>query len=82
VDDRSRIASLESELRLLPDLQKKTATSAALEVDSETLRSDLTKLKAELDCLNDAVMVSAKESKRPGAWSSFKQWLAEALVER
>jgi hypothetical protein len=78
VDDRTKIATLESELRLLPDLQKGIDQSRILSINSENMRRDLSKVKAELDRLKVGGTEADMAAKKRSAWSSFRQWVAGA----
>lgn len=72
VDDRSKIASLESELKLLPDLQRGRHAAFPSPTDAETLRDDLSKLQAEVDRLSQSpILVSLIKAKMPlSGWLS------------
>jgi hypothetical protein len=78
VDDRTKIATLESELRLLPDLQKGIDQSRILSINSENMRRDLSKVKAELDRLKVGGTEADMVAKKRSAWASFRQWVAGA----
>jgi hypothetical protein len=81
VEDRTKIATLESELRLLPDVQKGLDQSRILSINSENMRRDLSKVKAELDRLKIGGSESDMVAKKRSAWSSFRQWVAGADSE-
>lgn len=49
VEDRAKIASLETQIKLLPDLQAQADRAMAVAIHTEDFRSDLTKVKFELE---------------------------------
>ena len=49
VEDRAKIAGLETQLNILPDLQAQADRAMMVAVRTEDYRSELTKIKFELD---------------------------------
>lgn len=49
VEDRAKIASLETQIKLLPDLQAQADRAMAVAIHTEDFRADLTKVKFELE---------------------------------
>ncbi len=75
VEDRSKIATLESEIRLLPDLQKGMDQSRILSINSENMRRDLSKVKAELDRLKSGGTETEVVARKRSVWTSFRHWV-------
>jgi hypothetical protein len=80
VDDKAKIATMESQLRYLPDYQRLHALPAAkpapvADTDNEDLRADLTKVKAELQNIkNSAFKSNLDNAPKP---QGIKAWLAK-----
>lgn len=66
VEDRAKIASLETELKLLPDLQEQADRAMAVAFKTEEFRSELHKVKYELE-KNRIASVRKDMYKGPGA---------------
>ena len=76
VEDKAKLATLESQMRYLPDYQRMQAapseSPAALATDD--LRADLTKVKAELLTIKNTAFKAGFD--QTAKWS-FKSWLAK-----
>lgn len=78
VEDRARIATLETELRLLPDLQEQADRAMAVAFKTEDFRAELHKVKYELQAYR---AVSARRSvpRGPRAWlNTVRRWFLRA----
>jgi hypothetical protein len=73
VDDRANLARLEAELRLLPDLQNQADRAIAVAINTDDFRSDLTKVKFELERLRLAKVREEVGNKR-GFWTGVRGW--------
>ncbi len=73
VDDRANMARLEAELRLLPDLQNQADRAIAVAINTDDFRSDLTKVKFELERLRLAKVREEVGNKR-GFWTGVRGW--------
>jgi hypothetical protein len=73
VDDRANMARLEAELRLLPDLQNQADRAIAVAINTDDFRSDLTKVKFELERLRLAKVREEVGNKR-GLWTGVRGW--------
>lgn len=73
VDDRANMARLEAELRLLPDLQNQADRAIAVAINTDDFRSDLTKVKFELERLRLAKVREEIGNKR-GFWTGVRGW--------
>ncbi len=73
VDDRANMARLEAELRLLPDLQNQADRAIAVAINTDDFRSDLTKVKFELEKLRLAKVREEVGNKR-GFWTGVRGW--------
>lgn len=73
VDDRANMARMEAELRLLPDLQNQADRAIAVAINTDDFRSDLTKVKFELERLRLAKVREEVGNKR-GFWTGVRGW--------
>lgn len=73
VEDRANMARLEAELRLLPDLQNQADRAIAVAINTDDFRSDLTKVKFELEKLRLAKVREEVGNKR-GFWTGVRGW--------
>ncbi len=78
VEDRARIASLETELKLLPDLQEQADRAMAVAFKTEEFRSELHKVKYELE-KNRIASVRKDMYKGPrGMMTRVRHWFIKA----
>lgn len=78
VEDRARIATLETELRLLPDLQEQADRAMAVAFKTEDFRAELHKVKYELQAYR-AVSSRRSVPRGPRAWlSTVRRWFLKA----
>lgn len=78
VEDRARIATLETELRLLPDLQEQADRAMAVAFKTEDFRAELHKVKYELQAYR-AVSARSRVPGGPRAWlNSVRRWFLKA----
>lgn len=78
VDDRARLAALESELRLLPELQNQSDAALALAISAEDVRRDLSKVKVELEKFKSAPPQTIDTVvEKPSIWGSFRGWFSK-----
>ncbi|MBX9666288.1 MAG: hypothetical protein K2X93_01665 [Candidatus Obscuribacterales bacterium] len=78
VEDRARIATLETELRLLPDLQEQADRAMAVAFKTEEFRSELHKVKFELERYRFA-SVRGHVERGPRFWlTRVRRWLLKA----
>ena len=80
VEDRSKLATLESQARLLPDFQKNNAqanAAAATAANSDMLLRDLGKVKAEVERLKGSrgQNFATGDINSGSFWSKFTRWL-------
>ena len=73
VDDRANLARLETELKLLPDLQNQADRAIAVAINTDDFRSDLTKVKFELERLRLA-KVRDEVGNKKGFWTGVRGW--------
>jgi hypothetical protein len=73
VDDRANLARLETELKLLPDLQNQADRAIAVAINTDDFRSDLTKVKFELERLRLAKVRDELGNKK-GFWTGVRGW--------
>lgn len=73
VDDRANLARLETELKLLPDLQNQADRAIAVAINTDDFRSDLTKVKFELERLRLA-KVREEVGNKKGFWTGVRGW--------
>ena len=78
VEDRAKIASLETELKLLPDLQEQADRAMAVAFKTEEFRSELHKVKYELE-KNRIASVRKDMYKGPrGMMTRVRHWFIKA----
>lgn len=75
VEDRARIAGLETQLNILPDLQAQADRAMMVAVKTEDYRSELTKIKFELDRFRLHRVRSEVEQKKGTIWKKIQRWL-------
>ncbi len=75
VEDRARIASLETQLSILPDLQAQADRAMMVAIKTEDYRSELTKVKFELDRFRLFRVRSEVEKKKGTVWTRIQRWL-------
>jgi hypothetical protein len=81
VEDRSRIASLEAELRLLPDLQNQADRAIAAAINTEDFRRELTKMKFEIERVRLAKVREEIDRSKRSFWSGVRGWLFKVQEE-
>lgn len=78
VEDRARIATLETELRLLPDLQEQADRAMSVAFKTEEFRSELHKVKFELERYRFA-NVRGHIERGPRIWMTrVRRWFLKA----
>jgi hypothetical protein len=75
VDDRSRIATLEAQLSLLPDLQAQADRAMSVAVRTDEYRTELTKMKFELDRFRLFRVRVEAEQKKGSVFNRIQKWL-------
>jgi hypothetical protein len=75
VEDKAKLATLESQMRYLPDYQRlhTQPSPSAPSKDAEELRADLTKVKDELQNIKNTAFKSGLDNTK---WSGLKGWIA------
>ncbi|MCA9801535.1 MAG: hypothetical protein KC777_06090 [Cyanobacteria bacterium HKST-UBA02] len=74
VEDRARIATLETELRLLPDLQEQADRAMAVAFKTEEFRTELHKVKFELEKNRIAAVRRDMYSGPKGVLTRVRRW--------
>jgi hypothetical protein len=75
VEDRSRIATLEAQLNLLPDLQAQADRAMSVAVRTDEYRTELTKMKFELDRFRLFRVRVEAEQKKGSVFNRIQKWL-------
>ncbi|HEY9784445.1 MAG TPA: hypothetical protein V6D17_03515 [Candidatus Obscuribacterales bacterium] len=75
VEDRAKIAHLEAQIRLLPDLQQQADRANRNAVEAEDFRCELAKVKSELERLRIAKVREESEMIKRSWWSGLTDWL-------
>ncbi len=75
VEDRARIAGLETQLSILPDLQAQADRAMMVAVRTEDYRAELTKVKFELDRFRLFRVRSEVEKRKGTVWTKIQRWL-------
>ncbi|MBU6450251.1 MAG: hypothetical protein KGS72_00620 [Cyanobacteria bacterium REEB67] len=75
VEDRSRIATLEAQLSLLPDLQAQADRAMSVAVRTEEYRGELNKMKFELDRFRLFRVRVEAENKKGSVFNRIQKWL-------
>ncbi|HEY9773359.1 MAG TPA: hypothetical protein V6C81_06070 [Planktothrix sp.] len=75
VEDRARISRLETELKLLPDLQTQADRALAVAMNTEDFRKELTKVKFELERVRLAKVRKEVDPNPRSFWRGMRGWL-------
>lgn len=75
LEDRARIAGLEAQVNILPDLQAQADRAMLVAVRTEDYRSELTKMKFELDRFKLHRVRAEVEKKKGTVFSRIQRWL-------
>jgi len=75
VEDRAKIAQLETELKLLPDLQAQADRAIAVAMNTDDFRSELTKIKFELERVRLSKVRHDIQRNRRSWWGGMRGWL-------
>ena len=78
VEDRARIASLETELKILPDLQEQADRAMAVAFKTEEFRTELHKVKYELEKSRIATVRKDMYKGPRGVLTRVQRWLLKA----
>lgn len=73
VEDRAKIATLETQVKLLPDLQGQADRAMAAAVKTEEYRTELTKIKFEMDRFR-LFRVRTEEAQGGSLWMRIRRW--------
>jgi len=73
VEDRAKIATLETQVALLPDLQAQADRAMAAAVKTEEYRTELTKIKFEVDRFK----LFRVRSEEGSLWARIKRWFVK-----
>jgi hypothetical protein len=76
VEDRAKIASLEAEVRLLPDIQTQAKRAMQVAMNTEDFRDEVTKVKYELECMKLAKLRAEIERSRTSWLDSIRSWIS------
>ncbi|HMX45324.1 MAG TPA: hypothetical protein PKC93_05195 [Candidatus Obscuribacter sp.] len=79
VEDRSKIATLQTQVQLLPDLQAQADRAMAAAVKTEEYRSELTKIKFEMDRFK--LFRVRLEEGNGSLWSRIMRWFRPRLKD-
>ena len=74
VEDRARMAQLETELRLIPDLQAQADRTIAVAMNTDDFRRDLTKVKYELERVRLAKVRTEIDRSKRSWWRGVRGW--------
>jgi len=75
VEDRARIATLETQVNLLPDLQAQADRAMSVAVKTEEYRAELTKVKFELDRFRLHRVRAEAEAKKGTVWTRIQKYV-------
>lgn len=75
VEDRARISQLETELKLLPDLQAQADRAIAVAMNTDDFRRELTKVKFELERVRLTKVRQDLQRTRRSWWAGMRGWL-------
>lgn len=73
VEDRAKIATLETQVKLLPDLQGQADRAMAAATKTEEYRTELTKIKFEMDRFR-LFRVRTEEAQGGSLWMRIRRW--------
>jgi hypothetical protein len=74
VEDRARISRMETELKLLPDLQTQADRALAVAMNTDDFRKELTRVKFELERVRLARVRNEIEKNRRSWWRGMRGW--------
>jgi len=75
VEDKAKIATLESQMRLLPDLQSQADRALQVAMHTDDFKTELKSVKLEIERIKLAKVRTEMDSKTRPWWSRFSEWM-------
>ncbi|MFN8551845.1 MAG: hypothetical protein U0103_10180 [Candidatus Obscuribacterales bacterium] len=75
VDDRARLATLQNEIKLLPDLKAQSERAATMAFTAEEFKAEFAKVKLEIERMKLTKMRSEVDNASRPWWSRFFSWV-------
>jgi glutamate mutase epsilon subunit len=75
VDDRARLATLQNEIKLLPDLKAQSERAAAIAFTAEEFKAEFAKVKLEIERMKLTKMRSEVDNASRPWWAKFFAWM-------
>ncbi len=77
VDDRARLASLQNEIRLLPDLKAQSERAMAIAFTADEFKAEFAKVKLEIERMKMTKMRAEVEQANRPWWVRFTDWMTQ-----
>lgn len=77
VDDKAKIATLEAQMRLLPDLQQQADRALAVAVNQDDVKTELKSVKLEIERMKLAKIRTEIETRNQHWWGRFSSWMLQ-----
>ncbi len=77
VDDRARLASLQNEIRLLPDLKAQSERAMAIAFTADEFKAEFAKVKLEIERMKMTKMRAEVEQSNRAWWVRFIDWMTK-----
>lgn len=78
VDDRARLSSMQSEIRLLPDLKAQAERAMQIAFTAEEFKAEFAKVKLEVERIKLARLRGEVETARHPWWKRFTDWMTQS----
>jgi hypothetical protein len=75
VDDRARLASLQNEIRLLPDLKAQSERAMAIAFTADEFKAEFAKVKLEIERMKLTKLRTEVDAKNRPWWIRFTNWM-------
>lgn len=75
VDDRARLATLQNEMKLLPDLKAQSERAASIAFTAEEFKAEFAKVKLEIERMKLTKMRAEVDNASRPWWSRFFAWM-------
>jgi hypothetical protein len=75
VDDRARLASLQNEIRLLPDLKAQSERAMAIAFTADEFKAEFAKVKLEIERMKLTKLRTEVDQKNRPWWIRFTNWM-------
>jgi len=77
VEDKAKIATLESQMRLLPDLQSQADRALNVAMHTDEFKTELKSVRLEIERIKLAKVRTEMDTKSRSWWSRFGEWMLQ-----